>query len=139
MNPIKPLGDHAAGIFSNYPILFTYIYGSVANGTQHKYSDLDIAVYIAHPLSPKECLDLELSLSLEIDVALKHRIESEVRVINNLPLVIKGEIVTGGILIYCIRDEVRIDFETQVRKAYFDFLPVLDRYRHTYRENIINA
>lgn len=139
MNPIKTLHDQAARIFTNYPILFAYIYGSVAEGTYHKYSDVDIAIYIESPLSPRECLNVELALSLEIDIALEHRMESEVRVINNLPLVIKGKVITDGILIYCIRDDVRIDFETLVRNAYFDFLPVLNQYRHIYRESIINA
>jgi hypothetical protein len=139
MDPIKTLRDHAVRIFSNHPILFAYLYGSVANGTCHEYSDLDVAIYITPPLSPGEYLDLELTLSLEIDIALEHRMESEVRVINNLPLVIKGKVITDGILIYCIRDDDRIDFETRVRNAYFDFLPLLNQYRHIYRESIINA
>ena len=63
-----------------------------------------------------------MSLALEIDEKLAGGISTDVRVINNLPLVIAGKIVTDGILIYS-RDEIaRVDYETAIRSEYFDFL-----------------
>lgn len=134
---IDSLSNRADYLFANQSILFAYIYGSFADGSYHKFSDLDVAVYVDESVSPDLYLDLELALALEIDAMLGHRIQSEVRIINNLPLAIKGKIVTEGSLMYCMSDEIRINFETNVRKAYFDFIPVLDHFRHLYRESAL--
>jgi hypothetical protein len=46
--------------------------------------------------------------------------------------VILGKIITEGVLIYSRDEVVRVDFETSVRSAYFDFLPVIQNYHRTY-------
>lgn len=126
----------APDIFCNRPVLFAYLYGSYATGNVHPFSDLDIGVYI-DDLPDVKNLELELSLSLEIDAKIGTGVRTEVRIINNLPLVIIGNIVTEGRLIYSINENVRIDFETSVRKAYFDFLPVIRKYQNTYIDSIV--
>jgi predicted nucleotidyltransferase len=125
----------ASGIFSKHPISFAYLYGSYATGIVHAHSDLDIGIYIENLLENMH-LVLELSLSLEFDNLLTTEVVSEVRIINNLPLVILGNIVTEGALIYS-RDEIlRVDFETSVRSAYFDFLPVIRKYNKEYMDSV---
>ena len=121
----------APDIFCNHPVLFAYLYGSYATGNVHPFSDLDVGVYIDDE-SDIKYLELELSLSLEIDEKIGSDVRTEVRIINNLPLVIIGNIITEGRLIYSINENLRVDFETSVRKAYFDFLPVIITYRNTY-------
>ena len=37
---------------------------------------------------------------------------------------VKGQVVTYGILLFARDQASRVDFETQTRMAYFDFLPV---------------
>jgi uncharacterized protein len=137
---MKELGQklHAMApkIFEKTPVLFAYLYGSYAKGLSHPFSDLDVGVYV-ESLDKRSCLDLELSLALVIDEKLNHTVQSEVRVINHLPLTVKGRILADGELIYS-RDELdRIDFETRVRKAYFDFLPVIQQYQNAYRERVL--
>ena len=124
----------APRIFTSHPVLFAYLYGSYATGSVHPFSDLDIGVYV-EKTSYRKNLELELLLSLEIDEKLGRRIESEVRVINRLPLVIKGQIVTEGTLIYSKDEILRADFETFVRSAYFDFLPFLRMHQRVYLDN----
>ena len=102
----------------------------------HPFSDLDIGVYI-DDVSDIKYLELELSLSLEIDEKIGSGVRTEVRIINNMPLVVIGNIITEGRLIYSINENVRVDFETSVRKAYFDFLPVIIRYRNTYINSVV--
>jgi len=63
---------------------------------------------------------------------------SDVRVIDNLPLVLKGKIITEGFLIYSRNETLRVNFETSVRIAYFDFLPVLRNYQSAYVEDIVS-
>ena len=130
------LPEIASGIFSKYPVMFAYLYGSYAAGIVHPHSDLDIGIYIEN-LQENMHLELELSLSLEFDNLLKTKAASEVRIINKLPLVILGDIVTEGVLIYS-RDEIlRVDFETSVRSSYFDFLPVIRRFNREYIDLIV--
>lgn len=70
----------ASGMFSKHPVLFAYLYGSYATGIVHPFSDLDIGIYIER-LPESEHLELELSLSLELDNALKGEVASEIRII----------------------------------------------------------
>jgi hypothetical protein len=127
----------APDIFGNSPVLFAYLYGSYATGLVHPFSDLDIGIYVDQ-MSRRQCLELELSLALEIDEKLGSGVASEVRIINNLPLVVTGKIITEGLLIFSRNETIRVDFETSVRSAYFDFLPVLRRYQSMYIESIVS-
>lgn len=122
-------------IFEVSPVLFAYVYGSIAFDQAHPFSDLDVAIYVPR-MSIRDKMDLEMSLSLEIDKKLKSALPSDVRIMNNLPLTVAGQIVTDGILIYCRDDNTRIDYETSIRKAYFDFLPVIHQYQHSYLEQM---
>ena len=127
----------ALEIFGNSPVLFAYLYGSYATGLVHPFSDLDIGIYVEE-ISPNQYLKLELSLALEIDQKMGGGVASEVRIMNALPLVVIGRIITEGILVFSRNDIVRVDFETSVRSAYFDFLPVLRRYQSMYIESMVS-
>lgn len=124
-------------VFKDTPVLFAYLYGSYATGLLHPFSDLDIGIFVGG-VELESCLRLELKLSLEIDAKLEHQVQSDVRVINHLPLLLKGEIITEGKLIYCIDDEVRIIFESNTRKLYFDLLPLVATYNSVYIQSIIS-
>ena len=50
----------------------------------------------------------------------------------NMPLMMKGKIVTEGMLLFSREDPLRVEFETNVRKAYFDFKPYILRYQKAY-------
>lgn len=121
----------APGIFKNQPVLFAYLYGSCATGLVHPFSDVDIAIFVEdHAIN--EGLELELALSLKIDQKLNCRAKSEVRIINNLPLIVKGAIVTEGIRLYSANESERVSFEKSLLGAYFDFKPVIEAYQRTY-------
>ncbi len=115
-------------LFAGTPVEFAYLYGSVAKDLKNPFSDLDIAIFV-EGLDTKKSLKLELSLSLALDDLLDHVIESDVRIINHLPMTVQGDIITTGILIYCQDDAKRVHFETNLRMAFFDFLPVIRRYK----------
>ena len=131
---IKTLQNNAFGIFSSYPVLFAYAYGSMASGTAHRFSDLDIGVYLGSDCV-KNVLETELNLSLEIDRQLGHVIETDVRAINTLPLELVGRMLTEGILVYCADESRRVAFEVLLRKQYFDFLPIIRSHRRAYIES----
>ena len=121
----------ASGLFKDRPVLFAYLFGSYTTGLFHPFSDIDIAIYVEdHAL--QNSLEIELSMSIQIDQKLNCQAESEVRIINNLPLTVTGKIVTEGIRIYSADEIERVNFETYVLSAYFDFRPVIEEYQRTY-------
>jgi len=124
-------------ILGKYPVLFAYLYGSCAKGVVHPFSDVDIGIYVKG-FAEGEQLALELAISLEFDEELTGNVQSDLRVINGLPLSFLGQIITDGVLIYCSDDVVRIDFEASVRMAYFDFLPVIKMHQKQYLNRIFS-
>jgi len=138
MTPIEQkLKAVAPAVFPGTPVLFAYLYGSYAKTVPHLYSDLDIGIYI-RDLDIEACLNLELSLAVRLDEKLNHRIQTEVRILNHLPLSVKGRILGEARLIYSIDDEQRVAFETFVRRTYFDFLPVILHHRQAYIKKIVS-
>ena len=123
-------------ILGRYPVLlFAYLYGSFATGMVHPFSDVDIGIYV-EKVAKGENLAMELGISLEFDEELPGNAQSDLRVINDFPLSFLGQIVTDGVLVYCRDDSIRIDFETSVRMAYFDFLPVLKMHQNEYLNRV---
>ncbi|MDY6868739.1 MAG: nucleotidyltransferase domain-containing protein [Chloroflexota bacterium] len=131
LSPLQKVKHTAPDLFSRYPVLFAYLYGSYAAGSAHARSDLDIGIYV-ESATDNQALGIELDLALALDKALGHIVETEVRVINNLPLTFLGQIITDGILLYSRDENTRVEFEVQVRKKYFDFLPVIQDYHAAY-------
>ena len=130
---IDRLRGAAEAIFHPFPIALAYLHGSQASGQTTPLSDVDVAVVTAGVLPPRERLRLELSLETTLGALLGR--EADVRVINQAPLAVRGKVVQTGILLYARDDAVRIDFETTVRAAYFDFLPVLRFHRRAYLDS----
>jgi len=128
---LKTLEGKSGELFDSSHVLFAYLYGSYARGEAIPQSDIDIAVFVRKDFPDDDYLNLELNLSIELD-KLGLGAETEVRVINRLPLLMRGEILTEGHLIYCRDDSTRVEFETATRDEYFDFLPVHREYQKAY-------
>jgi len=139
VNAIKikeTLIKYANTFFGESPVLFAYLYGSYAAHQTHPFSDLDIAIYIKKSLTTRETMKLEMDLSLEMDNRFPGGPSSDIRTINHMPLAVAGNVITEGILFYCIDDDARIDFEMIIRRLYFDFLPFIKKYQRMYIEQI---
>lgn len=100
----------------------------------HPFSDTDIAVFLREEVLADK-MPLESEIALAFDDALDHRAETDVRAINEMPLMLQGEILTEGFLLYSIDDQMRISFETHIRMAYFDFRPTIKAYYREYAAN----
>ena len=127
----QALIDNAPAVLKTRPVLLSYLYGSYARGDVHTFSDIDIGIYL-EKMTARKALDNELSLALEFDDIVGQRGDVDVRSINNMPLLIKGNIVTEGILLFSRDDSLRVEFETNVRKVYFDFRTFIYRYQKVY-------
>ena len=130
--------NNAPAILNNQPVLLCYLYGSFAREDIHSFSDIDIGIYVKK-MNSETMLDIELSLALEFDGIVGHGCNVDVRSINYMPLVMKGNIVTEGILLYSQNDPFRIEFETSVRREYFDFRPFIIQYQNTYLANCLTG
>ena len=64
------LKSAAAAVLDGAPVLFAYLYGSVARGDAHLGSDLDIAVMFERSVPAEERLRHELALGLAFDARL---------------------------------------------------------------------
>ncbi len=138
MNHIKrSLLSFAPDVFRGFPVLFAYLYGSYATGVIHPFSDLDVGVFLS-PDTIERSMRTESDIALALDAALGNKVETDVRAINSAPLLMKGEIVTEGLLLYSRDDASRVEFETRVRMAYFDFLPVLKAYHKSFVARVLS-
>jgi predicted nucleotidyltransferase len=125
-------------ILGKHPVSFAYLYGSFATAAVHPFSDVDIGIHV-RGVAEDEHLALELGISLEFDEELPGNVQSDLRVINDLPLSLAGQIVTDGVLIYCRDNATRIDFETSVRMAYFDFVPMLKMHQNAFMNRVVSG
>ena len=116
-----------AGILSQYPILAAYLFGSTAEGRATPLSDVDIAlVFDQARFSASNRLQLELEIEDQVSQVCEIP-NADVRIINDAPLVIQGEVLTNGILLYSPDEEARVDYETRTRMEYFDFQLLIEQ------------
>ncbi len=122
------LEERLPALLEGTPVIVAYLYGSMATGQETPLSDVDVAVLTDRPLDDRARLSLEMSLADKLASLLAGR-AADVRAAESLPLILKGRVITEGILVYCRDDFARVRFETSVRGRYFDFLPVYRRYQ----------
>jgi predicted nucleotidyltransferase len=122
------LAEKGTEVFARFPVVCAYVYGSVARGDAWAGSDLDLAVLFAGDVPLEEYQRYEVAIGLATD-RLRPGVDSDVRALNTLPLVMQGRVVTEGILVYRGDDAARVAFEVETRMRYFDFVPVYRRYQ----------
>ena len=116
-----------AGYFQDKPgIAAVYLFGSVAKGTAHAESDVDIGVLYQTPpalslMAQPFTEEAELTEQLARPV--------QVVVMNQAPADLVHRILRDGILVVEHDKSRRIAFEVRSRNEYFDLLPMLSEYR----------
>lgn len=107
-------------------VLFGYVFGSTATNSRRKGSDVDVAVY----LDPR-CKDRFFEIRLELLDQLTRALgsEADVTVLNTAAPFLRYVAVREGVLAFDRSPEARISFELKVLNEYFDYQPVLERYR----------
>jgi len=115
-----------ANVLQDAPaVAAVYAYGSRISGRPLPSSDLDLAFVLA-PGTPRTPLLAE-ELAARIASALRTSVEVDGHVATDLPLPVRGRVVTQGKLVFEHDPVVRTEFETTTRREYFDFLPFLER------------
>lgn len=129
-----------------YPIKLAYLYGSSAAGRPTPLSDVDIALVLGNgDLTPIQ----QLKMELRIETRLAERCDvpnADVRVVDDAPLRLRGQVATQGILLYSTDEALRIAFETGTRDEYFDYMPIAAEQRAIYfatlrgrEESVVNV
>lgn len=95
-------------LMRNSNVAFSYLYGSVARGETHRFSDIDIAVYLKDP-SVESYMEIVRSLPVT-------RLEVDLRILNHLPPLLRHKIILEGRLLFVKDREVyeRFVYETLV-------------------------
>lgn len=132
---ITQLKACAPDVLARYPVDIAYLYGSVAQGCPLPDSDIDIALLLTDLPPPYERLQLEFTIQADLEDAC-HYSNIDVRAINQAPLMVQGNIVQEGILIYSHDKDQRVAFEVLVRKKYFDYRPTAERMQQAFLDHI---
>jgi predicted nucleotidyltransferase len=125
------------GILSGRQVLLAYLHGSTVDGTALPGSDIDIALVFEEGcnLSSYERMKVEFDIAWEVQQRCEVY-EADVRSIDRAPLEVQGRVLTDGLLIYSRDEEFRVEYEVNVRKRYFDFLPVINQMREAFFEHL---
>ncbi len=113
---LSQLRKHFAKATQNFPVSMAYVYGSYADGTFTKNSDIDIALVIKESMEKLALIRMEMKIAARLDKLFGFSFD--IRCINDAPLKTKGEIITCGKLVYCSNEDFRVSFETWIRSRY---------------------
>ena len=109
-------------------IVAAYLFGSVAAGKAHKFSDVDVALLLAEGVDPDKAWDITLEAMGEAETAFKRR--ADVVILNQAGLVVGFQILKTGRVIFERDRDARCRFEMRLRSEYYDYQPYL-KYQQT--------
>jgi len=132
---MESLAARVAEVAAPRPVALAYLFGSAATGLMTPFSDVDLALVLDQDHAFQDSR-LQFELEIEDELAARGLSQADVRVINAAPLLLRGEVVTQGRLLFARNKDMRIEFETRTRMEYFDFLPAAEFYRKAFFENL---
>ena len=103
-----------------------WLFGSLARGTGHAHSDVDVAVLLGH-VPPATLSGAGLSLGGRLEERLGR--EVDLIVLDRAPVDLVHRVLRDGTLLYDHDPSARVRFEVRARNEYFDLLPYLREYR----------
>jgi uncharacterized protein len=115
----ESLRDHARPAFEGVPVLFAYLFGSMATGRDRPDSDVDVAVYL-NAAPSADALDVSLSLADRLS-NVAERGDVEVVVLNRAPLPVRARAIKEGVVFYSVDEPRRVMFESRNLREFFDF------------------
>lgn len=122
---IERLESALPGLLAGEAVAACWLFGSWACGKQRPDSDVDLAMLIRPEAYSRTAWPMpEIVLETRICEAL--RLPAEVHILNEAPLIFRGEVLETGRLIYCADHEVRIDFQVDTMAQYLDWKPRME-------------
>ncbi len=113
-----------------------YLFGSVAEGTAHDLSDIDIGIVLQHPRRLEEgSFDLYNELYDILTDAFPSR-EIDIVFLQAAGLEVCAYAIKNGRLLFASSADARYQFEEKTTILYADFKPLLDRFNRAVLERI---
>ncbi len=115
-------------------IVAAYLFGSVAAGKAHKFSDVDVALLLAEPIDRNQAWDIMLEAMGEAEEAFGRR--ADVAIINQVGLVFAFQILKNGAVIFERNKAERCRSEMRLRSEYYDYQPYLKYQQDEFRRRL---
>ncbi len=138
-NLVNKLRQELPDILDATPVTLAYLYGSVVTGDVLPTSDVDIALVLCrHGDSPEMSAKARMQLEFFVEDSLAQVgvPNPDAKVIDEMPLVFRGEVATRGVRLYSKDEEARVEFETYTWKAYLDYKPVAEMMSRAFVSNV---
>jgi predicted nucleotidyltransferase len=116
---IDRLKEAAERVLPEAPVLFAYVFGSVARGDSSRHSDIDVAVYV-DPAIRRDALDLSLDIADRLEEAARAG-DIEVVILNDAPLRLAGRAIQERIVVYSRDESARVAYESLTLREFLDF------------------
>ena len=111
-------------------VVAAYLFGSVARGQARDGSDVDVGVLLAKG-RPRTLDEFEPVFAMQRDLERLCGCKVDIVPMNDAPLDLLHRILRDGVLVRDSDPLRRMEFELRARTEYYDFLPLLLRYRRT--------
>lgn len=111
-------------------VIAAYLFGSVARGDSHATSDVDVGVLLARGRM-RTLEDYEPVFTIQNDLERLLGRKVDVVPMNHAALDLLHRILRDGTVVHDRDPRQRVAFELKTRTEYFDWLPILRRYRRT--------
>jgi hypothetical protein len=98
-----------------------YLFGSLAAGTAHALSDVDVAVLFDDVVSPAEVGALRLRMVSDL-IHLLRRDDVDMVVLNRAPLLLRHRVLRQGQLVFAADEADRVHFTSETLERYLDHL-----------------
>jgi predicted nucleotidyltransferase len=122
-------------VLAKFPVEIAYLHGSVARGCPLPTSDVDVAVLLTVLPPPYDRLRLEFDIQAALADACGLS-NLDVRAINGAPVMVQGNIVQEGVLLYTRDKDRRVAFEVLTRKKFFDYRPTAERMEQAFLDYV---
>lgn len=120
LDTLSPQLEH---IFRQRPVQLAYLFGSQATGQTHADSDVDIAVLLNDGLTGDERFAERLSLIGALSQVFRTD-HVDVVILNEASPLLAYEALRYGVLLYCVEEDARIEFQVRTLRVYEDTAPL---------------
>jgi predicted nucleotidyltransferase len=120
-----------AGYFAGRKqVTAAYLFGSQARGSAGPKSDVDVGVVVAGlPSGGVERVERVAAMQADLEALLRRDVD--LVLLDEAGPDLLHRVLRDGVLLHEGDHRRRLEFEVQARNAYFDLLPILQRYRRT--------
>ena len=127
-----------ASYFADKPgVQAAWLFGSHAEARSHRESDVDVAVLLKHGRFPGARARFEARVAMTADlIAVLHRNEVDLVVLNDAPPLFARRIVLDGRLVHCADADAEHAFRRDVQLRAADITPFFERMRRIKLEGL---